>query len=146
MPRARKTLSGAPAQGVQPVTGQQYGRGVEQAQMQQAMPTPRGNAAVTAAMAQGQAQAQARPAAAAAPAQQPDVMALASQLRNSVGLLKTPTDRPNEPVTAGLAGGPGPGPEVLGKSIRSPLGDTLRNLSRVSGDPIFQQLADGAGI
>jgi hypothetical protein len=30
------------------------------------------------------------------------------------GLLNQPTARPNEPVTAGLSTGPGPGPEVLG--------------------------------
>jgi hypothetical protein len=31
----------------------------------------------------------------------------------SLGSLERPTERPDEPVTAGAAGGPGPGPEAL---------------------------------
>lgn len=35
--------------------------------------------------------------------------------------LNDPTARPNEPVTAGLMNGPGPGPEVMGFTPTSPI-------------------------
>lgn len=40
--------------------------------------------------------------------------------------LHAPTERPDEPVTAGLATGPGPGPEALGLDGRVPLLAMLR--------------------
>jgi hypothetical protein len=41
-----------------------------------------------------------------------------------------PTERPGEPVTAGLAMGPGAGPEILGFGgvVNDSIGDTLRAL------------------
>lgn len=40
--------------------------------------------------------------------------------------LDAPTQRPNEPVTAGVDVGPGPGPEVLGGPRRDRTADLLR--------------------
>lgn len=36
------------------------------------------------------------------------------------------TDRPNEPLTSGLASGPGPGPEALAGSFMDTAADELR--------------------
>lgn len=50
--------------------------------------------------------------------------------------LGAPTTRPNEPVTAGLAVGPGPGP-----APRRGLAQTLRQVAQRSGDPDIAYLA-----
>ncbi len=153
MPRSKKTMSGAPASAARPVTGQEYGKGVQQEQLQAAMPAPRGGtpttqlAAAAAQNATQQRQAQAGQPQQGMQQQSPsDLMALASQMRDSTGLLGRPTDRPAEPVTAGLPSGAGVGPEALGTKFRNPLGDTLRNLARVSGDPYYAQLAERSRI
>lgn len=149
MPRARKTMSGQAGQAARPVTGQQYGKGVEQRQLQQAMPAPKGGTPATqiaSTAAQAALQQQRQPQQTAPQQQTPDLMALAAQMRDATGILTKGTDRPNEPVTTGLASGPGAGPEILGTTMRSPLGDTLRMLSRVSGDAFFSQLADKARL
>lgn len=44
------------------------------------------------------------------------------------GPLLRPTERPNEPVTAGLPTGPGPGPEALGPLSRPTGGSTVAGL------------------
>jgi hypothetical protein len=45
----------------------------------------------------------------------------------SIPSLTAPTERPNEPVTAGLPVGPGPGPEALGAPA-APTSDALFDL------------------
>ena len=147
MPRARKTQSGKPAMSVNQIPGQQYGKGVEQTRLQQAMPAPRDQTAAVAARA---ARASAQPATppmqgrgSPAPA---DAMEAARALRERVGLLPRPTQRPAEPVTAGLSSGPGAGPEVLGMAFRSPLGEMMRSIARQSGDPFLADLADRANL
>lgn len=50
-------------------------------------------------------------------------------LPGSLGAFDRPTDRPGEPVTAGLPIGPGPGPEVLFHA--DPTEETLRALYRI---------------
>jgi hypothetical protein len=44
--------------------------------------------------------------------------------------LTAPTRRPNEPVTAGVDSGPGPGSSILG--MKSPTDVTLQDLSKIS--------------
>lgn len=142
MPRARKTQTGAPAMSVESVPGQMYGKGVEQQRLQEAMPAPQAQpmqAVPPAAPPPGAVPTSAAPAPA-------DPMAAAAALRDRVGLLGPQTARPNEPVTHGMVQGPGAGPEVLGAVMGSPLGDTLRNLSRQLGDPFFEQLAQKAKL
>lgn len=144
MPRKRQTQAGQPAQPVGPVAGQEYGMGAEQMQLQQQMPAPQVTSTRT-IMPPAQAVSQIPGAAAA----QPDADAMAAiiqAMRGKAGLLKGGTSRPTEPVTAGLATGPGPGPEVLGLPQGNPTGMTMRNLSRLTGDPYFDDLAARAGM
>lgn len=88
---------------------QTYGDGVAQAAAQQAIPVPTASPTHPPASAPGQA-----PPPQMAP---PDP-----------GLLTQPTTRPNEPVTAGLPIGPGPGPASL--ATGHPDDQVLANLYR----------------
>lgn len=143
MPRTAKrpkTMSGAPAQPIGAVPGQMYGAGVEQMQLQRAMPAPN--------LAQGPVAGPAGPppagpaTAGPAPAQGFDAaLAMAQGMRDQTGLLQQPTARPDEPITAGLTRGPGPGPEVLAMQQGTPAGDALRRISAQTGDPFFADLA-----
>lgn len=63
------------------------------------------------------------PAAATSPAGGPGLPVPGAQ-----GPLLRPTERPNEPVTAGLPTGPGPGPEALGPLSRPSGGSTVAGL------------------
>lgn len=158
MPRkAKSTLSGAPGQPVGAVAGQMYGAGVEQMALQRAMPAPQLAGGQSAPAAQS---AQPGPSAEApmtpAQQQQPEVaspderfaraLAAAQQLQGTTGALRQPTMRPNEPLTAGLTTGPGPGPEALQMRTGSPTGDTMRMLSQMTNDPLFAELARKAGL
>lgn len=143
MPRTRKTQTGRPAAPMVTVTGQQYGAGPAQAQLQRAMPAPAAPTTPKAGPTSTPSTAPAMPTPSRPPA---DPMALAAALRGRVGLLAPATQRPTEPVTAGLTTGPGPGPEVLGTSRRSPLGETMRMVARQSGSDLLARLADEAGL
>lgn len=101
-------------QGAEPVTtapGQEYGQRSQQRAAQRTVPLA--------------PPPQAGPAAAApspSPAGPPGMPPAQSPLMSGeppadhAGLVSFlhPTNRPNEPITAGMASGPGPGPEVLG--------------------------------
>ena len=52
--------------------------------------------------------------------------------------LSAPTGFPDEPITAGVAGGPGPGPEVLASSAKQ--GPTRQKL--LAGLPVMMRMAD----
>jgi hypothetical protein len=55
-----------------------------------------------------------------------------------------PSQRPNEPVTAGLPSGPGPGPEILGinqPGRMSALAQTLQAVAQASGSGMMANLA-----
>ncbi len=54
-----------------------------------------------------------------------------------------PTQRPDEPVTAGLTTGPGPGPEVLFGPSTKP-SETFELLARETGDDTMFRLAERA--
>ena len=55
--------------------------------------------------------------------------------------LTAPSQRPDEPVTAGVNAGPGPGREVLG--LQSPIDNQLKDLSKLSKYlPLMMQFAD----
>lgn len=153
MPRkARTTMSGEKAQAVSPVAGQMYGAGVEQAALQRAMPAPQARSASSPATPNA-----VPPTAAAGPNEPPMpsgpsrddqfrlAMQAAQQMKGQPGLFNQPTDRPGEPVTTGLASGPGAGPEVLGTRGGNPTAQTLRRLSQLVGDPYFDELARRAG-
>lgn len=139
MPRAKKTMAGLQAQPVGAISGQTYGEGVRQEELQRSMPAPSAPA----------------PRAPSPRAQQPQVeeevssprMSLAdamSSIAGTGGLLREPDANPTVPVTDGLASGPGRGPDV--SSFGNPLGDTLRRLARETGDTVFVELASRARL
>jgi|DEB0MinimDraft_3_1074331.scaffolds.fasta_scaffold03878_3 hypothetical protein len=104
MPRGKKTQSGAPAQKVESVTGQRYGEGQAQTQMQEAMPAPNAQSATQSTMAPSNAPAPQRlqQPASAVPQQPVDVGQFLQGLPKN--LLGQPDQRP---VTSGLPFGPG---------------------------------------
>jgi len=65
---------------------------------------------------------------------------------DSIPGLMDPTQRPNEPVTAGIAAGPGPGPEALstppGMQAPQPGVDELRALYQAFPFPGIKRLLD----
>ena len=55
--------------------------------------------------------------------------------------MNAPTQRPNEPVTAGVDAGPGPGREMLG--FKNPMDSQLEDLTMLAEYlPLMQQYAD----
>jgi hypothetical protein len=55
--------------------------------------------------------------------------------------LNAPTRRPNEPVTAGVDAGPGPGREILG--LKSPIDSEVEDLTKLAKYmPLLVQFAD----
>lgn len=52
-----------------------------------------------------------------------------------------PSERPNEPVTAGLPSGPGPGPEAIPMMPPSAVTTTYQTLADATGSPLLRQLA-----
>lgn len=56
--------------------------------------------------------------------------------------INAPTERPQEPVTAGLSRGPGPGPEALG--LRRGLSDILASAYGETGNETLGALMDRA--
>lgn len=144
MPRTRKTPTGAPAQPVQAIPGQQYGRGVQQEAMQRAMPTP--SVPPTQAPQGSAVEPQAAGEPAQVPSRQPvDPAQIAELLRGVGGLLKRPDDRPeisfaktlDNPEAAFQAG-------VMPTVNRT--GEIMRDLTRRTGDSTFADLAAKAGF
>jgi hypothetical protein len=73
----------------------------------------------------------------------PTLLALAQQFDPGITPLSAPTEFPDEPVTAGLSTGPGPGPEIFQNPSRGQrAAQVLRMLSFSSGDNQFSELAD----
>ena len=58
-------------------------------------------------------------------------------------LLGRGTQRPDEPLTAGMPTGPGPGPKPMAKTQ---IARTLRNLAAETGNSKWQELAQKAGL
>lgn len=68
-------------------------------------------------------------------------MAKTSNPMADVVSLSEPTRRPDEPVTAGVDAGPGPGREILG--LKTPTDVTLEDLTKISQYmPLMMQYAD----
>jgi hypothetical protein len=132
MPRARRTQSGAPAQAHTPVPNQPYGTGVEHAALADAAPAPDGNGAgqrMDPSAAGLRDIAQGFPMPAAMP-------------------LSAPSGRPDEPVTTGMASGPGAGREALMNNIARPnrRAEILEALASTTSDPRLQRLAERARL
>lgn len=147
MPRkgyGSKTQSGAPAQAPVAPPGQTYGEGERQLESQRRMPLPSGSPPIPGATGGAGGAGPAGPAPAPQmPMAQKMARALqAMEAMNPGGNLYQPTQRPSEPITAGMPMGAGPGPEALSTGDRTTR--TLQLLADVTGDPRFAQLADRA--
>lgn len=59
-------------------------------------------------------------------------------------ILTSPTRRPGEPVTAGLASGAGAGPEVLQRGVNGRVAEMLQEIAQVTGDPLVARYAADA--
>lgn len=76
----------------------------------------------------------------------PDVIEMARALQPGTPLMAA-TERPDEPVTAGMQQGAGPGPEALGSFAtirRNQAAETLEFLADLTGDPTFAHYANKA--
>jgi hypothetical protein len=139
MPRKakRKTLSGVPGAPPTPPVDVPYGEGERALESQRRTPVPD----YSATAAEGAPPAGAGSAVPGAPAGGLEMALQAAQgMAPPTNLLTAPTARPNEPLTAGLPIGPGPGPEVLASGDRTVR--TLRMLADVTADAGFSQLAE----
>lgn len=143
MPRARKTSSGAKAQPVQAITGQEYGRGVEQEKLQKAMPAPAEQQVTS--LNQPQTQTAESPDTSTPSRPAMDFAAMRSALEGTGGLLNRPDDRPDVPFTATLND-----PSARFRLGLTPpanrTGEFMRELSRRTGDNLFADLAAKAGL
>ena len=70
------------------------------------------------------------------------VLQAASQFGFSPVGLDAPTERPNEPITAGLSTGPGPGPEAIGR--RQNLSDLLNRARAETSSPVIERMLEEA--
>lgn len=133
MPRARKGT-----QAVAAAPGQAYGNGIDQINAQKAVPLPdtRTPLAPVASNSPGVVPS-------AQPAMGPPPMspfAAGMGMAPSPSLLTQPSARPGEPVTAGLASGPGAGPEAL-SGVGANLSAMLRTIAQATGDSYFDTLS-----
>lgn len=141
MPRKRRTMSGEDAQSIKSVPGQRYGEGVDQQALQKAMPAPD----MTGLPTGGGGPATFSGASQAQPPMPIDPMQVQQFLGTTRPNLLSGTQLPDQPVTAGLPMGPGPGPEVLRRET-APIKRWLNQMSADSGNPKWRQLAEKAGL
>lgn len=147
MPRKakRKTQSGVPGQAPASPVDVPYGEGERALESQRRMPVPDYSATAPTA---GSAPPTAQPTGGGSALPQPPVgsldqaLAAAQAMAPPSNLLSQPSARPNEPLTAGLPIGPGPGPEALASGDRAVR--TLRMLADVTADASFSELAEMA--
>ena len=137
MPRKRKppapgNQGGYAAQPAQAPTGMPYGEHKASIDAQQALPM----AQVVPPTGTG------GPTPAPDPAQRLQAAVAAARRMRPPSPLTGPSQRPAEPITAGMATGPGPGPEVLRNGDR--VARTFRLLAEVTGDAAFNELYEQA--
>jgi len=143
MPRGKqkKTMAGVPSQNIESVSGQRYGEGKAQTQMQKMMPAPD----------EMQAEQQRRPN---VPAQQPQPQPVPQQVARPrvdpqqylaqlpTGLLKQAPSQ-GVPVTNGLSSGPGAGREALrGTVSKKPSVRMLHHMYRRTGNRLYLDMMD----
>lgn len=128
MPRKRKT---------QPGEGGAYANRTDMAPPTQAPAVPTG-------LPYGEAQASEQAQQQAPVAGDPfaGILAAAQQAEFQPVGLNAPTERPDEPITAGLSRGPGPGPEALG-GVKG-ISDILARMYNESGNETIAALLDRA--
>lgn len=150
MPRKAKprrtTQNGAPAAPLTAPRGGPYGEGERALESQRRIPVPSGPPPVPGASGAGAARGpgpSTPPTAVGGPGLDPRLqmmaaMQAASRMRPPQSLY-SPTQRPQEPITAGLPVGAGPGPEVIRTGDR--VARTFRLIADITGDPKFENLA-----
>lgn len=144
MPRKRQTRTGEDAQNIKSVPGVRYGEGVEQQAMQRAMPAPDSAGAPIAAAAP---MPESMPIPPGAVPTAPDPAMVSQYLSQNAPNLFAGTQRPDEPITAGLASGPGPGPDSLALNRnQTPLSRYLQNLAAETGNSKWDRLREQANI
>lgn len=138
MPRGkpRTTQSGDPAQKIASVPGQRYGEGVEQQAMQRAMPAPD--------MVEATAPS-AAPAQPVMPMPPVDPAAIQGYLQSHNPNMLGGTALPDQPVTAGMSSGPGPGVSAIA-GPRTPPSRWLQRMAEDTGNPKWRRLAEQAGL
>lgn len=133
MPRKRRPAPAPGNQGgygAQPAaapTGMPYGEHQASIESQQALPMAQVNGAGGGPTGPPQD-----------PAQRLQMAVEAARRMRPPAPLTGPSQRPMEPITAGMASGPGPGPEVLRTGDR--VARTFKLLAEVTGDATFDQL------
>lgn len=120
-------------QAVKVAPGQQYGKATEQRKAQQAVP-------MAGATSPGPPPAP-QPAPVGPTSMMPGLAQMPAQAPGSLTPLDAPSTRPNEPLTAGMAMGPGAGPEVLGALHQSE--DGVEDLAMYL--PMLEYLASQPG-
>ena len=96
MPRARKTLTGAPAAGAVAPAGVPYGEGERRLESQRRTPVPSGPPPVPGGAPGGGGAAQAAP-----PSDYQAALETLKGMPPPESMLDMPTSRPNEPITTG---------------------------------------------
>lgn len=123
---------------------QAYGQRGDQMAAQKSMPLPKVDNAIP--QGGGAPPSPMSAPAAGGPSAAPeggDLMAMASQFDPGITPLTDPTQRPGEPVTAGLTQGAGPGPEIFsnpGRARRA--AESMELMAQVTGDDEFLRMAE----
>jgi len=143
MPRRarRRTLTGQEAQPVAVPRGTTYGQGERDMESQRRTPLPDYAASGSQAVPNPGPTTSGGPGSPAPPSE--DRLAAAVQAASQMAppqQLNAPTRRPNEPLTAGMSMGPGPGPEILASGDQ--VVRTFQTLASITADPSFQRLAE----
>ena len=138
MPRGkpRTTQAGDPAQKIASVPGQRYGEGVEQQAMQRAMPAPDMQQATAPSPQSG-------PPVHPMPPQDPAMIQQFLAVQNPN--LLAGSAMPDQPVTAGLSTGPGPGRAAIA-GPKTPASRWLMRMAEDTGNPKWRRLAEQAGL
>lgn len=139
MPRKRKA----------PASGDQGGYGAQPADAPTGLPYGERQATIDSQRQLPMAAAPGLPTGGGAPPQAPQDPAQRLQMAVEAARrmrppapLTGPSQRPGEPLTAGMATGPGPGPEVLRTGDR--VARTLRLLAETTGEALFSELYEQA--
>lgn len=140
----RTDLAQQPSLPARAATGQTYGKAQSQLQAQHDVPmrpAPLPLAAGPQPSLQGPGAANGSPSP-AAPGPSPIPP-------GAFGDIHRPTERPNEPVTAGASLGPGPGPEAIAGNMATTarinsVSTVLAKAAAATGSPVLQQLASRA--
>lgn len=148
--KARTTQTGAPAAPPRAMSGGPYGSGERALESQRRVPVPSGPPPAPGSTAPGPGPGGA-PSGGSGPSGAGPDPRVVQQMRmqaalQAAGGMKPPTSiyaatqRPSEPITDGMAIGPGRGPEVIRTGDR--VARTYRMIADVTGDPRFAELAD----